>query len=88
MSLEEEEEQERSKLEQPKQLHLTLDANLTVQTRRRYVSSMPSSIEELRKKNWLLPRCVNPTGPCSLTLKAQARWWVRTGTTVSSMSSS
>ena len=48
---------------QPKQLHLTLDANLTVQTRRRYVSSMPSSIEELRKKNWLLAKMRQPNRP-------------------------
>ena len=38
----EEEAQERTKPEQSKQLHLTLDANLTVQTRRRYLSSMPA----------------------------------------------
>ena len=54
VSLEGEEAQERSKPEQPKQLHLTLDANLTVQTRRRYLSSMPSSIEEHRKKCWVM----------------------------------
>ena len=53
MSLEEEEALERTKPEQPRQLHLTLDANLTVQTRRRYLSSMPSSIEEVRKKCWV-----------------------------------
>ena len=51
---EEQEAQERTKPEHPKQLHLTLDANLTVQTRRRYLSSMPSSIEELRKKYWVM----------------------------------
>ena len=50
VSFEEEEAHEKVKPEQPKQLHLTLDANLTVQTRRRYLSSMPRSVEELRKK--------------------------------------
>ena len=54
MSLEEEEAQEKSKPEQPKQLHLTLDANLTLQTRRRYLSSTPSFNEELRKKYWVM----------------------------------
>ena len=54
VSLEEEEAQERSKPEQPKQLHLTLDANLTVQTRRRYLSSMPVTIEDLRRKYWVM----------------------------------
>ena len=54
VSLGEEEAQERTQQERPKQLHLTLDANLTVQTRRRYLSSMPSSIEELRKKYWVM----------------------------------
>ena len=41
ISLEEEEGQERSKPEHPKQLHLTLEA----QTRRRYISSMPKTVE-------------------------------------------
>ena len=50
VSVEEEEAQERTKPEQPKQLHLTLDANLTVQTRRGYLSSMPATIEDLRRK--------------------------------------
>ena len=54
VSLEEEEAQERTQPEQPKQLHLTLDANLTVQTCRRYLSSMPSSIEKLRRKYWVM----------------------------------
>ena len=54
VSLEEEEAQERTIPEHPKQLHLTLDASLTVQKRRRYLSSMPSSIEELRKKYWVM----------------------------------
>ena len=40
--------------EQPKQLHLTLDANLTVQTRRRYLSCMPTTIEDLRRKYWVM----------------------------------
>ena len=53
-SLEEETAQERIKPEQPKQLHLTLDANLTVQTCRRYLSSMPRSLEELRRKYWVM----------------------------------
>ena len=66
VSLEEEDALQRTKPEKPKQLHLTLDANLTVQTRRRYLSSVPSSIEELRKKYWVMtrvcgswPRCVS-----------------------------
>ena len=54
VSLEVEEAQEKVKPEQPKQLHLTLDANLTVQTRRRYLSSMPRWVEELRKKYWVM----------------------------------
>ena len=54
VSLEEEEAQERVKPEQPNQLHLTLDANLRVQTRRRYLSSMPRTVEELRKKYWVM----------------------------------
>ena len=79
MSQEEEEEeaQERSKSEQPKQLHLTLDANFTVQTRRRYLSSMPSSIEELRKKYWdmthvrLLAKMRQPNKPMFADLDEQ-----------------
>ena len=54
ISLEEEEAQERVKPEQPKQLHLTLDANLTVQTRRRFLSSMPRTVEDLRRKYWVM----------------------------------
>ena len=54
VSLEGEEAQERTKPEQPKQLHVTLDANLTVQTCRRYLSSMPSSVGELRWKHWVM----------------------------------
>ena len=54
VSVEEEEAQERTKPEQPKQLHLTLDANLTVQTRRRYLSCMPVTVEDLRRKYWVM----------------------------------
>ena len=43
ISLEEEEAQERSKPEHPKQLHLNLEANLTLQTRRRFISQMPKN---------------------------------------------
>ena len=50
ISLEEEEAQERSKPEHPKQLHLTLEAHLTLQTRRRFISSMPKTVEQLRTK--------------------------------------
>ena len=54
VGVEEEEAQERTKPEQPKQLHLTLDENLTVQTRRRYLSCMPATIEDLRRKYWVM----------------------------------
>ena len=54
ISLEEEEAQERSIPEHPKQLHLTLEANLTLQTRRRYISSMPKTVEQQRTKYQVL----------------------------------
>ena len=66
ISLEEEEAQERSKPEHPKQLHLTLKANLTLQTRRRFISQMPTSVEQLRTKYqvlsnlWLLAKLRQP----------------------------
>ena len=66
ISLEEEEAQERSKPEHPKQLHLTLEANLTLQTRRRFISQMPVSVEQLRTKYqvlsnmWLLAKLRQP----------------------------
>ena len=66
ISLEEEEAQERSKPEHPKQLHLTLEANLTLQTRRRFISQMPKSVEQLRTKYqvlsnmWLLAKLRQP----------------------------
>ena len=62
ISVEEEEEMERKKPEGPKHLSLTLDAQLTVATRRRCLSSMPRNTEELRAKcrvmsnMWLLAR--------------------------------
>ena len=64
ISLEEEEAQERSKPEHLKQLYLTLEANLTPQTRRRFISQMPTSVEHLRIKYqvlsnlWLLAKLV------------------------------
>ena len=73
VSLEEEEAQERSKPEDPKQLHLTLEANLTPQTRRRYISSVPKIVEQLRTKYqvqsnvWLLAKLRQPGRALSWT---------------------
>ena len=59
---------------------LTWDANLTVQTRRRYLSSMPSAVEELRKKYCVMthsgfwPRCVSPVVSCARTLTDERTW--------------
>ena len=66
ISQEEEETQEQRRPEPSRQLHLTLDANLTVQTKRRYMSSMPVSVEDLRTKYaimsnmWLLGQMRQP----------------------------
>ena len=117
VSVEEEEAQERTKPEQPKQLHVTLDANLSVQTRRRYLSSMTATIEDLRRKYWVmthmwqLATMRQPSRPMytdldektwniwrssstvktsfsGVRLKDLVKWWVPTGTIVSSTSSS
>ena len=50
VSLQEEEMQINKNPQQPKQLDITVDADLTIQTRKYYMSSMPSGIEELRKR--------------------------------------
>ena len=66
VSLEEEETEERSKPEHPKQLHLTLEAKLTLQTRRRFISQIPKTVEQLRTKfqvlsnMWLLAQLLQP----------------------------
>ena len=54
------EEQDRKKPDPPRQYGMHLNATLTIQTRRRYSSTMPKNIEELRQKydvlsnGWLL----------------------------------
>ena len=51
------EEQERKKPDPPRQYGLHLNASLTIQTRRRYTSTEPKDIEELRAKYDLLSNC-------------------------------
>ena len=50
LSIQEKESQRALKPEPSRQLGLHLDATLTTQTRRRYMSTMPTTTEELRDK--------------------------------------
>ena len=50
ISASEEENQKKNKLEPSRQLGLNLDSTLTIQTRRRYIASMPANFEDLRPK--------------------------------------
>ena len=69
VSLQEGLEQKAEHPEPPRQLGLHLDSSLTIQTKRRYMSRMPSSTEELRQKCkvmmhvWLLAQMRQPTRP-------------------------
>ena len=67
ISLQEEEERQRAQKTEPsRQMGLHLDATLTIQTRRRYVSSAPTTTEDLRDKYtimtnmWLLAQMRQP----------------------------
>ena len=66
VSIAEEQKQRASRPEPPKQLGLHLDSTLTVQTKRRYMSSMPATTEALRTKYevltnlWLLGQSRQP----------------------------
>ena len=66
MSLEEEREQMASKPEPPTQMGLHLDSNLTLQTKKRYLSKMLTDPESLRTKYrvttnlWLLAQLRQP----------------------------
>ena len=66
VSAAEEEKLEASKPEISRQFGLHLDSSLTVQTKRRYVSKMPTNVEELRAKYavmrnmWLLAQMRQP----------------------------
>ena len=66
LSLAEEKEQKEKKPDQGRQVGIHLDSTLTIQTRRRYVSSPPSNTEELRTKYkimtnlWLLAQMREP----------------------------
>ena len=51
------EDQDRQKPDPPRQYGLHLNATLTIQTRRRYASSMPRNLEELRQKYDVLSNC-------------------------------
>ena len=50
ISANEEETQKKNKPEPSRQLGLNLDSTVTIQTRRRYIASMPANFEELRIK--------------------------------------
>ena len=54
LSLAEEKEQKEKKPEQARQVGIHLHSTLTIQTRRRYVSSPPSNTEELRTKHKIM----------------------------------
>ena len=66
MRLEEEREQMASKREPPTQMGLHLDSTLTLQTKKRYLSHMPTDPESLRTKYrvmtnlWLLAQIRQP----------------------------
>ena len=66
VSIAEEQNQRANRPEPPKQLGLHLDSTLTVQTKRRYMSSIPSTTEALRTKYevlsnlWLLEQSRQP----------------------------
>ena len=66
ISASEEENQKKNKPEPSRQLGLNLDSTLTIQTRRRYIASMPANFEELRIKYkvmnhmWLLSQMREP----------------------------
>ena len=66
ISASEEENQKKNKPEPSRQLGLNLDSTLTIQTRRRYIASMPANFEELRIKYkvmshmWLLSQMRQP----------------------------
>ena len=51
------EEQDRKKPDPPRQYGMHLNATLTIQTRRRYTSSRPKNLEELRQKYDVLSNC-------------------------------
>ena len=74
VSLQEELEQKAKHPELSRQLGLHLDSSLTIQTKRRYMSHMPSSTEELSQKCkvmthvWLLPQMRQPTRPLNSDL--------------------
>ena len=51
------EEQDRKKPDPPRQYGMHLNATLTNQTRRRYTSSLPKNLEELRQKYDVLSNC-------------------------------
>ena len=69
VSLQEELDQKAKHPEPTRQLGLHLDSSLTIQTKRRYMSHMPSSTEQLRQKYkvmthmWLLAQMRQPTRP-------------------------
>ena len=69
VSLQEELDQKAKHPELSRQLGLHLDSSLTIQTKRRYMSHMPSSTAELRQKykvmtyTWLLAQVRQPTRP-------------------------
>ena len=71
ISLEVEEAQERSKPEHPKQLHLTLETNLTLRTRHRFISSMPKKVEQLRTKYQVRPGRPDVASVFGRTLKQE-----------------
>ena len=54
--------------EQPKHMAITLDSNLTIQTRKRHISSMPTSIDQLTQK------CSDMTHPWFLAAMRQPSW--------------
>ena len=51
------EEQDRKEPDPPRQYGMHLNATLTIQTRRRYTSSLPKNLEELRQKYDVLSNC-------------------------------
>ena len=57
VSVEEQAEQEAKKPEPARQLGLHLDGALTIQTKRRYMSSMPQTTEEFRLKYKVMSNC-------------------------------
>ena len=75
ISLAEENKQKSLKPEMSRQMGLHLDNTLTIQTKRRFISSMPGTIEELRNKYqvmthmWLLAQMRQPTRPIYSDLK-------------------